>query len=757
MLQVSNCSRPPAYNPSGRVTNTFMRMLYFFLTVFALSVFSAAFAQTTYYVAGNGNDSADGSTTRPLATIQRALDLALTPGDTVLVRQGEYFERGVSFRASGTAVQPITLRGEVVNGVRPTLNMGLRVPAWTPTTGSIYKGQPVLNGQNDRLPELLRGEMRIIIDGRPLVQVRSPDKLREGTFAFVPQIDANNAKNNTGDFYVWSFGGANPQAQRILINAPVYYSFYPVVRVDENINHVAIEGLSLIAGATGVSARRADNAQAGSGLTMKNIEIAYNWTYAIELTRFNDVVLADSIVRDNAQNNWHRRVGIKPLFDPEGTWPHAIIGVNASNVKILDSQIHDNHGEGVGPYFGSGNWEIRRNTVYDNFSVNIYIDTNLRNANTVVDRNFVYVTDKYRNIAKAYQRAADEVVYPNTGRNNFGDGIRVSSEVAAPGGGDPVVGGITITNNVVQDAGGGIRSFRYDGFPAYTLVDSLIANNTLVGTRANVDSGSAEPGLWVREGSNVRVANNIVVEAAVDIANSVLATNNVFNQNQYLSNIDRAKNILADPKFVSLRANPPRATSFQLQSDSPAIGQAQCNDSPGEDFLGRARKNDGKCDVGAFEFSAAEQVGSIANGVYKITASHSGKVIDVSGISINDEAIIHQWSYVNGKNQQWRAEAQTDGTYRLTAQHSGKVLDAKFGGVIDGTLVWQYTWNGSCAQRWKIEDVAASSNNAKIIRSACSDKVLDVSGASMNNGAPLQLYTFGGGANQLFVFDRLSD
>jgi Ricin-type beta-trefoil lectin domain-like/Right handed beta helix region/Protein of unknown function (DUF1565) len=753
MSQASDLSCSPAH-----IRNSGLRMLLIFLVAFALNLVSvSAFAQTTYYVATNGSDSAEGTSDRPFATIQRALDLALKPGDTVVVRPGEYFERGVSFRASGTVTQPITLRGEVVNGLRPTLNMGLRVPTWTSTAGGIYKGRPILNDKNDRLPELLRGEMRVIVAGRPLVQVRSIDKLREGTFAFVPQIDVSNAKNNTGDFYVWSFGGVNPQTERTLINASVYYSFYPAVEVREDKNHVAIEGLSLIAGATGISATRGDNVPVGSGLTMENIEIAYNWTYAIELTRFNDVVMQNSIVRDNAQNNWHRRLGIKPIFDPEGTWPHAIIGFNASNVKILDNQIHDNHGEGVGPYFGSDNWEIRRNTVYDNFSVNIYIDTNLRNANTIVDRNFVYVTDKYRDLAAAYQRSVDETVYPNTARNNFGDGIRVSSEVAAPDGGDPVVGGITVTNNVVQDAGGGIRSFRYDGFPAYTLVDSLIANNTVVGSRVNTDIGLAEPGLWVREASNVRVMNNIVVESAVNLANGVIATNNVFNQNQYLNNVDRTQNTLADPKFSGTRTNPPSATPFQLASDSPAIGRALCSDAPSEDFMGRARKDDGACDAGAFEFTHAQQVRSITNGVYKISASHSGKVIDVSGISTNDEAIVHQWQYVNGKNQQWRAEIQTDGTYRLTAQHSGKVLDAKNGGTADGTPVWQYTWNGSCAQRWKIENDTSSTNGAKIIRSACSDKTLDVSGVSVNNGAPLQLYTFGGGANQTFVFERLSD
>jgi len=46
-----------------------------------------------------------------------------------------------------------------------------------------------------------------------------------------------------------------------------------------------------------------------------------------------------------------------------------------------------------------------------------------------------------------------------------------------------------------------------------------------------------------------------------------------------------------------------------------------------------------------------------------------------------------------------------------------------------------------------------------MIRSTCSDKVLDVSGVSQANGAPLQLWTSGGDGNrnQAFVFERLGN
>ena len=322
------------------------------------------------------------------------------------------------------------------------------MPTWTLNGGSIYRGRLTLRNSADRDPELLNGAMRVVFDGKPLVQVRSRERLREGTFYFAPQIDPNNRDNNTGDYYVWAFGGANPANVPTIAIATLYYSFYPAVALKDSIDNVAIEVLVIQGGASGITASRPEGGVPGRGLTIRNSEIVYNWTDALELARFDDVRMENSVVRDNAQNNWHRRLGIKPFGDPESNWPHAIIGFDASNVKILDSRVYDNHGEGVGPYFGNANWEISRNIVFDNWSVNVYIDTNRRDANTTVDRNFIYQTSKYTNLARNYQPASDETPYDSRG-NNYPDGIRICSEIPAPGGGDPVVGGITITNNVV--------------------------------------------------------------------------------------------------------------------------------------------------------------------------------------------------------------------------------------------------------------------------------------------------------------------
>ncbi|BBC29222.1 hypothetical protein SGFS_005130 [Streptomyces graminofaciens] len=68
-------------------------------------------ASTTLYVATNGDDGGTGtSSTAPLRTIQRAVDLA-QPGYTILIRGGTYAPTSnIQLLKSGTASQPITLR-----------------------------------------------------------------------------------------------------------------------------------------------------------------------------------------------------------------------------------------------------------------------------------------------------------------------------------------------------------------------------------------------------------------------------------------------------------------------------------------------------------------------------------------------------------------------------------------------------------------------------------------------------------------------
>ena len=65
----------------------------------------------------------------------------------------------------------------------------------------------------------------------------------------------------------------------------------------------------------------------------------------------------------------------------------------------------------------------------------------------------------------------------------------------------------------------------------------------------------------------------------------------------------------------------------------------------------------------------------LGDGTYKITALHSGKVMDVSAISRDNGAVLHQWTYYGTPNQQFIVVPADNGFYKLIAKHSGKVVE----------------------------------------------------------------------------------
>jgi hypothetical protein len=68
--------------------------------IVVLMLLAAPVSAWAYYVAPNGDDSADGSARHPWATIQHAADM-VKPGDTVHVASGEYHQ-ALNSKASGT-------------------------------------------------------------------------------------------------------------------------------------------------------------------------------------------------------------------------------------------------------------------------------------------------------------------------------------------------------------------------------------------------------------------------------------------------------------------------------------------------------------------------------------------------------------------------------------------------------------------------------------------------------------------------------
>lgn len=130
---------------------------------------------------------------------------------------------------------------------------------------------------------------------------------------------------------------------------------------------------------------------------------------------------------------------------------------------------------------------------------------------------------------------------------------------------------------------------------------------------------------------------------------------------------------------------------------------------------------------------------------YEIVARHSGKVLDVSGYSNNNGAVVTQWDHWGGANQQWRLEDVGGGYYAIVARHSGKALDVSGFSNNNGAVVTQWDYWGGANQQWQLTDVGGGYYR---ITARHSGKVLDVSGYSNSNGAVVTQWDYWGGANQ---------
>jgi hypothetical protein len=134
---------------------------------------------------------------------------------------------------------------------------------------------------------------------------------------------------------------------------------------------------------------------------------------------------------------------------------------------------------------------------------------------------------------------------------------------------------------------------------------------------------------------------------------------------------------------------------------------------------------------------------------YKIVATHSNKVVDIEGQSTTDGAQVHQWDWWGGDNQRFRLDPVGHGYYAVVAKNSGRVLDVSGASQGSGAKVVQWGWWGGDNQRWRIGPAP--------ITSLHSGKVLDVTGVSRDAGAAVIQWDYWGGGNQRFRLDPVGD
>ncbi|MCZ8521405.1 MULTISPECIES: RICIN domain-containing protein [Paenibacillus] len=151
--------------------------------------------------------------------------------------------------------------------------------------------------------------------------------------------------------------------------------------------------------------------------------------------------------------------------------------------------------------------------------------------------------------------------------------------------------------------------------------------------------------------------------------------------------------------------------------------------------------------------SSAAASGIISGEVYKLTAKHSGKNLDVEGGSTADGANVQQWSDNGNPQQQWKIVDVGSGYYKLISQSSGKALDVAGSSANDGANVLQWTDNGQSNQKWKIVD--AGEGYYKLVVQS-SGKALDVTGGFTNDGANVQQWTYTGAPQQKWKLTRVT-
>lgn len=143
----------------------------------------------------------------------------------------------------------------------------------------------------------------------------------------------------------------------------------------------------------------------------------------------------------------------------------------------------------------------------------------------------------------------------------------------------------------------------------------------------------------------------------------------------------------------------------------------------------------------------------VADGVYAITAVHSGKSMTVSKGSPDNGAGIVQSTYNGGNHQKWSLTHVGNGFYSITALGSGKCIDVAGGADTNGTPVQQWDYWGGDNQKWFIYEIG---QDQYVFLSKKNGLILDVSGISKEDNAALHLWEFMNNFNQKWTLTRLS-
>ena len=285
----------------------------------------------------------------------------------------------------------------------------------------------------------------------------------------------------------------------------------------------------------------------------------------------HDIVLEGNLVHHNVLDNSDRN-------ESEG-WAQAIGTWWVEDIDILKNYVYENYGEAIDCLVSDG-CRITENTVYDNFSVNIYLD----NAqDTLVNRNFI-MTGRISNPSDYYR---------------FGKGacgICMANETYAV---QNPLDGLTITNNIVN-GGSHVLSYSNSEYGG-GLHNTLIANNTFYGGANDQMMYIQTPSPDVHDTTTIQ--NNIFYARTGQAYAYAPSTNITYGYNDWYNGTTNTHksgtgDIFGNPLLVS--AGSGTKDNWKLTSTSPCINAGTTHSAVTTDYWGTARGT--VHDIGAHEY-----------------------------------------------------------------------------------------------------------------------------------------------------------
>ncbi|HEY2730957.1 MAG TPA: right-handed parallel beta-helix repeat-containing protein [Polyangia bacterium] len=509
-------------------------------------------AKTRYVDAVHGDDKNDGTT---FATAKKTISAAylnagVQAGDTILIAGGVYREYVAwSNGPGGKAGSPITI-GSYGHGTgAPVLDGGIKPNTWTrytdkgqttvwqtPTAGltQITSKQPVLGVYvNSPKGEFALKEVfhTAILDNStprgqlyessaPLPPVETGASIKDGSnkWFFDPAAGVVYADfggtlggddPNAADISLLFDSGNGPAGHRLLIYLGPGHDYFKFV------------GLSIRASSWS-GAYTESNGQVFDHCDFKfNGGAAVLFSHPSKVTG-NGNVVTNSRIWMNVLSNW-------PRFNngyTTGGWPGAIQWSTQSNALAEGNVVYLNGGEGliVGDSDIEGmpsmNNEVRHNVIFDNFSVNLYLN-NVQNVR--LEQNFVFQhpRDESQTFEGLFEASKD--YNGDFGKRITPDNLNLGDEPYSAYDHQAHLANITVVNNII--AGGKFGFVDYDdgtsGPNHHGLKNCTIANNTWVlgsevvpGHPSFVWKHALDPTLGPDQSANSIFQNNVFATAA---------------------------------------------------------------------------------------------------------------------------------------------------------------------------------------------------------------------------------------------------